>query len=325
MPSSPSQNSDEHHGLRRILAPVFFFFLGVLFSRRRAPHSESVDPDNTQDSTDDDGERRQCISESPIRVVVESIPPAPAPPKQRDPNREKDRRLQRWMLAVNIATFLAVAWYASIAGQQRDRMIDANKISHDSVIAVQRAFITTEGTRANRFQNETPDGKRWAFEEYLVNNGTTPATQVIHLFASDELGKGIESLDENSFIGNEKDIANSKNNIGTVGPKGPYIIGPIFRTDEEVLNSKFSVDWKRAGTIPGVVIQKKLFFWGWVIYKDVFPDTKPHLVEFCQQLSGVLANTKEKSLQLVFGNCPGHNCTDEYCKDYEQIISTVKP
>ena len=126
--SSHSQTSSEPLGpLGTLFSFLSGFFFLWIFSRRHAPDREAMNTPHAQDSTDKEREGRQHISQSPTRVIIESFPPAPAPPKHWEAEKKKDRRPQWWTFAVNILTFLAVVWYAWVATQQRNAMLQQNK------------------------------------------------------------------------------------------------------------------------------------------------------------------------------------------------------
>src|SRR5580693_6370606 len=108
MSSSSPQNSDEPSGLLQILVAAFFgFFLGSFSSRRRAPNNQSMYSNHNQDTTDEHANRGKCAPKSLIRVVVESLPPTPAPHEEEKAEKKRDRRPQWWMLGVNFLTLCA--------------------------------------------------------------------------------------------------------------------------------------------------------------------------------------------------------------------------
>ena len=56
-----------------------------------------------------------------------------------------------------------------------------------------------------------------------------------------------------------------------------------------------------------------LYFWGWVEYQDVFPDTPRHISMFCVEITdvrGALVQGAEFNWEL----CSHHNCADDECK-----------
>lgn len=61
---------------------------------------------------------------------------------------------------------------------------------------------------------------------------------------------------------------------------------------------------------------------GWIVYRDVMEGTAMHLSEFCRQVKDArLSDDVPKKLAFDFDVCPEHNCSDEYCSDYSEVIS----
>jgi len=218
-----------------------------------------------------------------------------------------------------LAIFVATAIYTVFASLQWLAMRKSNRINHDSLIAVQRAFVDGKGTGSKRFANQLPSGEQWVFEENFVNDGTTPAIDVSNIFNLEEIPNG---LTEERFIGNLKDVAKARKNIGTIGPKGQHTIGPLFKTEDFVLSGN-TMDFKNVERLKAFKQTRDIYAWGWVTYRDIFPDTPIHLTEFCQHLAGISLNPQDKTISVYFNNCSEHNCTDKYCKDYAEIVSAV--
>ncbi len=60
-----------------------------------------------------------------------------------------------------------------------------------------------------------------------------------------------------------------------------------------------------------------LYFWGWLEYKDAFPETFNHITMFCVELTEIketsLLDPRKSSNEIGYTNCPQHNCEDEDC------------
>lgn len=64
----------------------------------------------------------------------------------------------------------------------------------------------------------------------------------------------------------------------------------------------------------------RLYFWGWAAYRDVFQESKPHLTDFCQELTAIDGDiTTAENVRFVFTMCESHNCADETCEDYAEV------
>jgi hypothetical protein len=190
-------------------------------------------------------------------------------------------------------------------------MLESNQINRDSLVSVQRAFVTFNQIKYQRFANPIQTGEQWAFDMEFTNNGTTPAIQAMGRFVVDELPNG---LTEERFTG---DFSEQKKNISTIGPKAPYSIGPDLKTDYFVFRQP--VDLHHPEHIPLLKLERHAYFWGWVAYRDIFPNSTFHLTESCYVLNGISVSPKGGGIQLSFLSCQEHNCTDEYCSDYKTI------
>jgi hypothetical protein len=264
-----------------------------------------------QDSINTDTARENSSNEpSPIEVIMKAWD-----------FFKKPEHINAIMAVFTALIFIATAAYAVIASCQWSAMRESNKINRESLESVQRAFVTFDRMQYHRFDNEMPARTRWAFSAAFADSGTTPAIQVMQFFAADDGGK--QELTEDKFLGKKDDWASARTNVGTIGPKAPYVVGPIFRTDAFILGDVV-LDWKHASNdFKPKKIDRNVFFWGWIIYRDVLPRTPLHVTEFCQELDGITATPQTKTVFLSFGNCSYHNCTDEYCGDYHQLINAV--
>jgi len=83
----------------------------------------------------------------------------------------------------------------------------------------------------------------------------------------------------------------------------------------------------------------RLFIWGTVIYKDVFPNNPDRLTEFCIELTHLTLGQKGQfkvpkpsdidapDATLVgfqWETCRAHNCYDEDCKDYKERVEDMR-
>jgi hypothetical protein len=98
-----------------------------------------------------------------------------------------------------------------------------------------------------------------------------------------------------------------------IGPKTTQEIGPIYAPNDFFGSTR---DW-----LPN----EKRFLWGWIAYKDIFPGTKIHLTEFCQGLvqEASVDNVPDSPLMQGFQLCQHHNCADENCDDYKDVVDMV--
>lgn len=245
-----------------------------------------------------------------IRAELQ-IPETVKTHKTRDDTQKRGEEI--FKIIIQVLTLLFVGIYTVFTYELLD-------LSHKSLTTVQRAFISFPGTQLRRFANSTPNGENWVFDAPFVNSGTTFGVQTIKMLF---VGEAPNGLAEDRFIGSEADVAGAKTQPGIVGPKDQRVLGPIFQTDQFVLGD-WRIDWnKLKGNPQSVLISRHVLSWGWVIYRDVFPKTPRHLTEFCQELSAVIMNPKDQTITVPFSDCGSHNCTDEYCDDYKQLLDFV--
>lgn len=247
----------------------------------------------------------------------------------KDPAREKDednpnnggtdrafsplKKSEVTNTAIAIATIVIAAStiiYTIFAIKQWRAMNESNQINRQSLESVQRAFITFHTITQERTVRRYPSGDKhyWYFMGSIDNSGNTPAIDMIRYF-----GSGSEAPSEEQFVGDR----NIEFRAFTLGPKAAAIIGPKEESEASVFGSDLGVDLRKTFTSE----PKNLFFWGWIAYRDVFPKTELHITEFCQRLSGAELTSDGKAFQLLYTTCPSanHDCTDQNCRDYEQI------
>jgi len=104
----------------------------------------------------------------------------------------------------------------------------------------------------------------------------------------------------------------------TIGPKSKQAVTPVFLDESFIFGTDLGDKLEKF--LPSAHPRSDLYFWGWMAYRDVFSDTKPHITEFCRHLDTVRTAGGELALAFDFGYCDQHNCTDEHCPDYEDII-----
>jgi hypothetical protein len=272
-----------------------------------------MDTPDTHDGAENKRERCHDVAPSPTRVIIESLPIAGPPPEWKS-EKNKDRGLQLVLLGISFLTLLAVTWYAWVATQQRNAMIGGNRISQDALYSVQRAFVaqqkpTTElATYTNLEKTEKPSTVIETTAHW-ENIGNTPAIDVVTLFASVQQQN---ELTEEEFLGKNL-IDASSFNAATLAPRGTVDGGPI-RQYESWFKEQPNTPW---------------FYWGWMTYKDIFPNTKTHVTEFCWRVTEIkyqiAADGKPVGKpHFSAGQCAQHNCIDEFCADYAAIVEFSK-
>ena len=227
-----------------------------------------------------------------------------------------DKKYQFRTLLVAWLTLGAVVIYASISGWQLYQMRKATriaaqqtKISRESLEVVQRPFIVFRGYDIQKISGTPIRGTIGGWRSIITweNAGNTPAIHVLPHFAMFRLKA---EPDDKTFKGF---FADEQHNPTYIGPKDTQQSGAIFEplTFFPVLG--FSG--------PGADLAP--FMWGWVVYRDSFPNTKIHLTEFCLRLQGIGMTADQSHFIFGFVRCQSHNCADEDCKDYEDLSKTA--
>jgi hypothetical protein len=236
---------------------------------------------------------------------------------------KRQYRVQVWIAVASSLAFIAAAVYAGYARSQRNAMIESNKISRESFVSVQRAFVIFDGTPFITVKKIAPSGQGgifWQFQPTWENTGPTTATTAVQDFFVDKL---LSEPNEQQFIGTNKHHA-------------AYQIGPRAKQEGAIREVADSLIMQTVAHFPDVeTVHWKIFFWGWVVYRDVLPETKPHVTEFCshlvevnfpittkqsKDLMGRPPLSSESSAMITWEACDEHNCVDEYCKDYEEMM-----
>ncbi len=186
---------------------------------------------------------------------------------------------------------------------------DSNRINRDALISVQRAFITVPGLD-ERLNALDPSETNWMWDvsARIENSGATAAVHVVHNFIT---APRIDEPDDDAFVGK-----NSANDYGeTIGPKATGFSARL-QVPHFIIKSLSAHR----------ITDKKLFLWGWIIYRDTFEGTPPHLTEFCEQFNRAIHKSAgDLAWTWQTEHCATHNCIDEYCPDYRQIVQAAYP
>jgi hypothetical protein len=210
---------------------------------------------------------------------------------------------------------------AYIYSGQLDQMIESNRISREAVESVQRPFIDFK--TINQVRSFYTVGKEkvhfWKLTLAFENSGNTTAARAVNIATRDILES---EPDETRFQKTSRDFLSEQ----PIGPKALSFIKfhPILEKDlfgHELPDDPTSLIGYQVGNG-----KLKQFIWGWVAYNDGFKGTKTHLTEYCVQLTEVEATGMEAGRingGIGFQQCKNHNCTDDYCPDYQAIIDAL--
>ena len=197
--------------------------------------------------------------------------------------------------------------YTVYAKKQWRVMRESNRINHEALTSVQRAFVTYQTAKMQRMKRNLAKNAPhyWEISAIIENSGTTPAISVITSFQA-KSGLSVEPNEE-LFKGNGKDMSPP----GTVGSKVLEDVGPISTPEAAIFGRDFADNFSNV-TITN--FDPRTFLWGWIVYKDVFHDTAPHLTEYCRQIGqvSVIRDLSHPDPQVTFNwhACRDHNCTE---------------
>ena len=200
------------------------------------------------------------------------------------------------MAIFTVLIFFATVAYSVIALLQWTSMRESNKINRDSLVAVQRAFISFSvhvipyATVPQNNRDRIP--VIWQFDVPITNSGNTPTQSLQHAVHAVVLKDKIsQSFDFNDF---------KNGNAMFIGPKD----SPVSKTNPIPI-ANIANSWK--GT-------EHIYIYGWASYHDIFPNTPLHITKFCYELS-VGGNPESSTIPPTwYAITPIHNCADDECK-----------
>ncbi len=219
-----------------------------------------------------------------------------------------------WARAASVFTILA----AIFVGVQGILLYQSNKINRESLVSVQRAFMTYRGLQSNREFRANSDSPTsggthvWTYAENVENSGVTPAIDATNSFSCRILQ---DEPTEEEFQGKKSEVP-----ITTIGPKATLLTGRVSINEVAIVGRDLG---ELDHPIPKDLSQTHLVCWGWLAYRDVFPETKLHVTELCETLVAFKLFPGKREAMQDFGGCRQHNCTDEHCSDYAQIVGVV--
>jgi hypothetical protein len=207
---------------------------------------------------------------------------------------------------------LATLAYGVVSFFQLSAISDANRINRESVQAIQRAFLSFQSTSMLPSLRHEQNGSIIPYIKLRLsweNSGNTPAINVVGRFSIEELPNAPTGK---VFLG---DVPMYKNYIGPKGTLAQEVEKPASFYTGGIDTVHIAVTKK---------FDRKIFYWAWIVYRDIFDQTKPHLTEVCAQVTliGSIKSFGETAVPLVIDSthCEQHNCVDEYCEDYNEAV-----
>jgi hypothetical protein len=178
-----------------------------------------------------------------------------------------------------------------------------------SIRVTQRAFVSYRGVASNP-AGQDPITKKIVFYGFSVsweNTGTTPTRNAtMHVspyFAREPIptGWGYPDLYPNSIEHIPAHVV--------IGPRGLIATTPtdVPTYQMQLLSNKTS----------------HFYFYGWVLYNDVFEGSPKHITEFCTEIVTLINqdfSEASASHGVIQSDCAEHNCYDRECSDYAERI-----
>src|SRR6266511_207045 len=228
------------------------------------------------------------------------------------------KQASKQLFWAKVAAFAAIG-ATFFVGLQGLLLQQSNRINREALQSVQRAFMGFKEIKSNR-RPRVAGNHYWKFSAQFENTGNTTANRLKVALNCEILPGG----EPNDLMFSELTPAPG---ILTIGPHEPQLVGEIQREEVELFGD--DLGGVIGGVRPSVELttrlanQPPLFCWGWEVYKDAFLGTKPHVTEFCERMIKVILDDEKGELHPAFGGCAGHNCTDDDCKNYPEIVKTA--
>jgi hypothetical protein len=239
--------------------------------------------------------------------------------------KEVIQNMRRWVWN----TFFvgkSAAWTAIFTGVLTVftvKMYQVSSLTNETVRSAERASLSFTsiglGVRINDIK------RTWSGQEFSlnwINTGNTPASEAV-------IRTNMQAWPTDLPQGFEFPLLQDKT-TAVVGPKGTY--GTNVQVPKDILTST----WYG---------KSRIFFWGTVVYRDVFRGDPDRVSEFCVEMTHITvgnmqSNASSKTPQIAtpisiddpsaaivvaqWQACREHNCYDEGCKDYSARVKEVR-
>jgi hypothetical protein len=192
-------------------------------------------------------------------------------------------------------------WQGYLTRKSAKAAEDANEIARQSLESVQRATVIfrLEVEATGMFNGSRMTS--WNFKFPIENTGATPTRGLVdHVNVGTNAGQLPDTFEY-------PDVNGNISYPSVIGPKETIFTPDLFLEPQVIQDFR---DGK-----------KRLFFWGWAKYRDIFKDTPEHITKFCFELvafegnpwTGVNPLNPSKIGRSRMSTCPNNNCMDEEC------------
>jgi len=155
---------------------------------------------------------------------------------------------------------LIIAFFTITLWRSTDEMKKVTQAVHEATIAGQRAYVSVFSPHYELQLDSEHRVIGLRLRVTWKNSGTTPASPTVAMIGA----TWVSSVDQFEF-----------GRIAQEGIKEPIVLGP----GAEIQSG--TVDISAVHVLANIKGEGHQFLWGWARYRDIFPDSAVHVVEFC--------------------------------------------
>lgn len=294
-------------------------FLAALLAGSQQPITKHIPSKNKKQQATADANNK-TPSATPANTPPEQTAPTPKPEQQKSDACNNTQKIELAPQSTDIWFKSYVIFTAVIAGlnvgilflmwlqrkamlkqvkemeeartQTVAQMSESNAINRETLHAVYRAYVRfpfeVEGTRLESQEHNEQIAKTWRFWIPVVNDGQTP-TKGLHFEVNWAIWEG--DLPKDFTYPNHGTVDGSSRELA---PKGRHLSGTIDITHAQIR----SIEAK----------EKRLFFYGWATYNDVFEKTPLHHTFFCHEV--IWIRFRDRGFDYGLQSYGSHNSSD---------------
>jgi hypothetical protein len=214
------------------------------------------------------------------------------------------REFRKPKFYVEILAIIGLFAYTTVTALMYSTNKQSNETTREALTSVQRAFVSFLGSAYISKTVVAGKTTELVFNLPWENSGVTPTknadSRVNWKVFTDDLPANFTFADQGNVQHRQFEIP----------PKG------VANTTLPV--QVVFVDAARKGG-------PHLFVWGWITYNDIFDNTPRRLSEFCDEIINIKSTPEDiadpaATITLELQLCQVHNCSDERCADYNELI-----
>jgi len=190
----------------------------------------------------------------------------------------------------------------------------AADIARESMESAQRAYVALHSIEFTR--GKTGNQPYWSVQPYWENSGSTPA---IHAIANYTVLEGRAGITEEMFKSSGTPATQSRLVETVIASKAVQGGVVASLTEADLFGMNLGDNFEN---FTNTHQRDDVWIFGWMVYRDILAATKDHLTEFCRHMEppGLITGVPP-AIKYNLSTCPTHNCQDEYCTDYAEIVA----